>query len=392
MTKTDVGENFLQMNAREKMGNTRIEHIGPHAVRVRLEGVWNLGGQSPDSRDIVNYFKDAKEIKKIEFESRGLERWDTVLPAYLSELMRFAREAGIEIDEKGLPEGVRKLVRLASEVPERQGARKNTSRESFLYRTGDAAVDFWKGILEMFDFIGACCVATMKIFTGKARFQGSDLLLFIQECGVSSLPIVSLISLLFGLILAFVGSVQLAMFGAQLYVANLVAIAVVRVMGAVMCGVIMAGRIGAAFAAQLGTMQVSEEVDALKTLAISPIEFLVLPRIMALVLMMPLLCLFADAMGILGGLIVGVYVLDINLLQYVKQTEESLNLTQFAIGLVHSVVFGVLIAVSGCYKGIKCGRSASAVGAATTSAVVVSIVSIVVATAIITIICDILNL
>jgi phospholipid/cholesterol/gamma-HCH transport system permease protein len=201
-----------------------------------------------------------------------------------------------------------------------------------------------------------------------------------------------MISALFGLILAFVGAVQLLMFGAQLYVANLVAIAVVRVMGAVMCGVIMSGRIGAAFAAQLGTMQVNEEIDALKTLSISPVEFLVLPRMIALVAMMPLLCLFADVLGIAGGLVVGVFILDINFLQYVKQTEASLNLTQFAIGLVHSVVFGVLVALSGCYKGIKCGRSASAVGAATTSAVVASIVAIVVATALITVMCNVLKI
>ncbi len=380
------------MNDGNKSGNARIERAGAEIVRVRLDGVWTLGGSSPDSREVVDYLREANDVRKIEFESDGLDRWDTVLPAYLSEVIRFGQEAGIEIDKEGLPEGVRKLIRLASEVPERSGARRDGSRQSFFARAGEAAIDFWKGILDLLDFIGACSLAALKLFTGRARFQGSDLLLFVQECGVSSLPIVSLISVLFGLILAFVGSVQLSMFGAQLYVANLVAIAIVRVMGAVMCGVIMAGRIGAAFAAQLGTMQVSEEIDALKTLAISPIEFLVLPRILALVIMMPLLCLFANVMGILGGLIVGVFVLDINLLQYLNQTEASLDLTQFAIGLFHSVVFGVLIAVSGCYKGIKCGRSASAVGAATTSAVVASIVSIVVATAIITITCDILGI
>ncbi len=380
------------MNTGNRTGNARIERAGTETVRVRMDGVWILGGRFPDSREIVESIKKEKKVRKIEFESGGLDRWDTVLPAYLSELIRFGHEAGIEIDDGGLPDGVRKLVRLASEVPERSGARRGATRESFFARAGEAAIGYWKGTLDLLDFIGSCSVAMLKMFTGRARFQGSDLLLFIQECGASSLPIVSLVSVLFGLILAFVGSVQLAMFGAQLYVANLVAISVVRVMGAVMCGIIMSGRIGAAFAAQLGTMQVSEEIDALKTLAISPVEFLVIPRMLALVLMMPLLCLFADVMGILGGLLVGVFVLDINLLQYLNQTETSLDLTQFAIGLVHSVVFGVLIAISGCYKGIKCGRSASAVGSATTSAVVASIVSIVVATAIITIICDILGL
>jgi phospholipid/cholesterol/gamma-HCH transport system permease protein len=200
------------------------------------------------------------------------------------------------------------------------------------------------------------------------------------------LPIVTLISLLVGLILAFIGAVQLMMFGAQIFVADLVAIAMVRVMGAVMVGVIMAGRTGAAFAAQIGTMQVNEEIDALQTLGISPMEFLVLPRMLALILMMPLLCIYADLMGIMGGFIVGVGMLDISSTQYINQTIKALNLYHFSIGLFHGLVFGVLVALAGCLRGIQCGRSASAVGQATTSAVVTSMVCIVVATAIITIV------
>jgi phospholipid/cholesterol/gamma-HCH transport system permease protein len=159
-------------------------------------------------------------------------------------------------------------------------------------------------------------------------------------------------------------------------VANLVAVAMVRVMGAVMAAVIMAGRTGAAFAAQLGTMQVNEEIDALKTLGVSPMEFLVLPRMLALVIMMPILCVYADLMGILGGLIVGVGMLNLGLIEYLNQTQASLSLSYFWIGLFYAAVFGVLIALSGCLRGMQCE--------ATTSAVVTSIVAIVVATAIIT--------
>ena len=159
-----------------------------------------------------------------------------------------------------------------------------------------------------------------------------------------------------------------------------------------MVGIIMAGRTGAAFAAQIGTMQVNEEIDALQTLGISPMEFLVLPRMLALIVMMPLLCIYADLMGILGGFIVGVGMLDISVTQYVNQTISSLNLYHFIIGLVHAFVFGILIALAGCLRGIQCGRSASAVGQATTSAVVTSIVSIVVATAIITVVCNIIGI
>jgi phospholipid/cholesterol/gamma-HCH transport system permease protein len=230
------------------------------------------------------------------------------------------------------------------------------------------------------------------LFTGKARFQRHDLWLIIQQTGVQALPIVSLISLLVGLILAFVGAVQLRKFGAQIYVADLVGIGMVRVLGAIMTGVIMAGRTGASFAAELGTMQVNEEIDALKTLGIPPIEFLVLPRMLALMLMMPLLCFYADLMGLLGGLIVGVNMLNLNLMEYINETRSIVDLTNIWIGIFHGFVFGVLVALSGCFRGMQCGRSAAAVGQATTSAVVTSIVCIVVATAIITLICEVLGI
>jgi phospholipid/cholesterol/gamma-HCH transport system permease protein len=219
---------------------------------------------------------------------------------------------------------------------------------------------------------------------GEPSSKDPNLLGFIWNCGPQVLPIVTLISLLVSLILAFVGAIQLLMFGAQICVANLVAVAMVRVMGAVMAAVIMAGRTGAAFAAQLGTMQVNEEIDALKTLWVFPMEFLVLLRMLALVIMMPILCVYAGIMGILGGLIVGVGMLNLGLIEYLNQTQASPSLSYFWIGLFYSAVFGVLIALSSCLRGRQCGRSASAVGEATTSAVVTSIVAIVVATAAIT--------
>jgi phospholipid/cholesterol/gamma-HCH transport system permease protein len=182
------------------------------------------------------------------------------------------------------------------------------------------------------------------------------------------------------------------MFGAQILVADVVGIGMVRIMGAIMTGIIMAGRTGAAFAAQIGTMQVNEEIDALRTLGISPMEFLVLPRMLALIIMMPLLCLYADLMGILGGMVVGIGMLDLGVTEYVNRTREAVTLTYLWIGLFHGAVFGVLIALAGCLRGMQCGRSASAVGEATTSAVVTSIVAIIVATAIITFVCQILGI
>jgi len=225
----------------------------------------------------------------------------------------------------------------------------------------------------------------------RAQYRRSDLWLILESCSAQAVPIVTLISFLVGMILAFIGGIQLEMFGAQIYVADLVAIAMVRLMAAIMTGIVMAGRTGGAFAAQLGTMQVNQEIDALKTLGISPMEFLVLPRMLALALMMPLLALYANIMGILGGALVGMSMPGINLIQYYNQTVASLNLWHLGIGLFSSAVFGVIVALAGCMRGIQCGRSASAVGEAATSAVVTAIVGIILATAIITIITNMLG-
>jgi phospholipid/cholesterol/gamma-HCH transport system permease protein len=302
-----------------------------------------------------------------------------------------ARETGVTVDLAGLPEGAKGLLDLAEKVPERKGAAAGKRSEPLLAHVGNWCIEAWRGLPDIVEFIGDVTLACLKLVRGKAVFQASGFVGLMHQVGVEALPIVSLISLLVGLILAFVASIQLLQFGAQIYVSTIVGISMIRVMGAIMTGIIMAGRTGAAFAAEIGTMQVNEEIDALRTFGFSPTEFLVLPRMLALVLMMPLLCIYADLMGCLGGLIVGVGMLGINPLQYLTQTFNSIPLVNVFIGLVHSLVFGVLIALAGCYRGMRCGRSAMAVGQATTSAVVTGILSIVIATAIITWLCNILG-
>ncbi len=359
---------------------------------VRLKGSWTIEQKLPDIGEVQSQIKSDAGVKQIAFDTRELTGWDSGLLSFLIKIINQHANGNIAVQKDGLPEGVRKLIDLAFAVPERKGARKEAVREPLVARIGAATIGAGQSSVETLNFIGEAFLAFLKFFAGKARFQRSDLMLTIQQCGAQALPIVSLISVLVGLILAFIGAVQLMMFGAQIFVADLVGIAMVRVMGAVMVGVIMAGRTGAAFAAQIGTMQVNEEIDALQTLGISPMEFLVLPRMLALILMMPLLCVYADLMGVLGGFIVGVGMLDISSTQYINQTIKALNLYHFSIGIFHALVFGVLIALAGCLRGIQCGRSASAVGQATTSAVVTSIVCIVLATALITIVANILGI
>ena len=359
---------------------------------VALSGNWTIETDLPSADKIRNELGVAGRIERLIFDAKSLQGWDSGLLTFLLRVIGYCEENNIPADRQGLPRGVQRLLALASAVPERKGARRTAEQPGFFAKMGESAEQFWTSTLEMLAFIGEAFTSLLRLASGKARFRRSDLFLIIQECGAQALPIVSLISLLVGLILAFVGAIQLKMFGAQLYVADLVGIAMVRVMGAVMTGIIMAGRTGASFAAQLGTMTVNEEVDALKTMGFSAMDFLVLPRMLALFLMMPLLCLYADLLGVLGGFIVGVGMLDIGPIAYYIETTRAIKLADMWVGLFHGAVFGVLVALAGCLRGIQCGRSASAVGDATTSAVVTSIVSIIVATAIITVSCNILGI
>jgi phospholipid/cholesterol/gamma-HCH transport system permease protein len=359
---------------------------------VALGGDWRLGCGIPAPDGVLGEIQKSPLPRKVTFDTGVLAGWDSGLLTFLKAVLSRCSQLGVEVDPHGLPEGVKRLLALATAVPASTGARSSPQPEPVLARVGDAVIAGWTACGEALAFIGDAFLSLVRLATGKAQFRRSDFLLVVQDCGARSLPIVSLISLLVGLILAFVGAMQLRMFGAQIYVADLVGISIVREMGAIMAGIIVTGRTGASFAAQLGTMQANEEIDALRTLGIPPMDFLVLPRLLALSLMMPLLCLYADLMGILGGLIVAVTMLDINATQYWLETKRALHLDDVFLGVFMSGVFGVLVALTGCMRGIGSGRSASAVGEATTSAVVTGIVSIVVATAIITIIAHVLGI
>lgn len=361
-------------------------------LRLKLSGEWRLAARPPSLFQVDRLFQDYPDLTGIIIDGHALGGWDSSLLTFLARLHRTASAKGIEVKSEGLPEGSRRLLERAESASKQIAPKSQSRKQDFLTSVGWQTVNLISSTSEAFEFIGEVFVAMTKLIRGKAAFRKTDLGLFLQQTGAQALPIVSLISALVGLILAFVGAVQLRAFGAQIYVADLVGIGMVRVMGAIMAGIIMAGRTGAAYAAQIGTMQVNEEIDALKTLGISPVEFLVLPRVLALMIMMPLLTAYADIMGVLGGLIVGVLVLDLNPIVYLNETRFALTLTTVWIGIFHGAVFGLLVGMSGCLRGMQCSRSASGVGSATTSAVVTSIVAIIVATAIITIGCNILGI
>ena len=360
-------------------------------LTVILAGAWQTGRGLPTADAIDTLLAD-DAIAHLRFDTRRLCHWDSGLVVFLDALMNRCSAAGIQVDQGSLPEGARRLLDLSKAVARNADAVQTSVRPALIERIGEFGLRGVQSVMVTVDFIGELGLSTVRLVTGKASVRAAEVLEVIQTCGWQALPIVSLISLLIGLILAFMGAVQLQMFGAQIFVADLVAIGMAREMGAVMTGVIMAGRTGAAFAANLGTMQVNEEIDALRTLGVDPMDYLVLPRVTALVLMMPLLVVYSIFMGLCGGMAVSVGAFEITAIQYLNQTREALTLTHIGIGVSKSIIFGVIVAVCGCLQGIHCGRSAAAVGEATTAAVVTAIVYIVVADGILALVTNVLGI
>jgi len=362
-----------------QQGQFAAEQEADGTFLIRFSGAWHLQEGLPSAESLRKQIESLPRPGRIAFKTENLAAWDSSLLTFVERLMEVCREREISANLDGLPAGFRRLMNLAEAVPERTGARKDVMEASLLERIGTRTIGTVDSAAEMLRFLGEMTITFVRLFGMKARFRASDLWLLIQQCGAEALPIVTLISFLVGVILAFVGAVQLKQFGAQIYVADLVGIAMMREMGAMMTAIIMAGRTGAAFAAQLGTMKVTQEVDAFTTAGFSPLEFLVLPRVVALIIMMPLLCLYSDFVGVLGGAVIGSGMLDLTWSTYFQETSNAISLGDVAGGVFKASVYGVLIALAGCLRGLQCGNSSSAVGDAATSAVVTGIVAIIVA-------------
>jgi len=355
-------------------------------LAVELTGDWLLDAALPDIEPVLERLRDTPAPAGIRFDASALGDWDTGLVARLVSIRRDAEANGVACDESGLPDGVRQLIALAFAVREREGARRKARDIGLLASIGEKTQRIVGRSRELLEFLGELVLSFGRLFRGKATYLRSDLVQYIQEAGAEALPIVSLISFLIGMIFAFVGVMQLENFGADIYTADLVAVAMVREMAPIMTAIIMAGRTGAAYAAQIGTMKVNEEVDALTTLGMDPIDFLVTPRVIALIIMLPMLTLYGSLMGILGGTFVGLSMLDVSIVQYATQTVNSVGLNSLLGGLFKSLVYGSLVAIAGCQQGLACGNSAMAVGESTTRAVVMGIVLIVVSASILTVI------
>ena len=355
-----------------------------------LSGDWLKGSKTVDFDSLCGQLRSGNYARLL-VDGAALGRWDSTLVAFLLQCHDHCRAEGIDFTTRNLPPGAGKLLVLATAVAPHQPAAEPQTTWLASLNPIHLAGKIAGATRESLEFTGEVTIALARLVTGKSNTRFQDFRHFAYQAGPQALGIISLTSVLVGMILAYLGAVQLEQFGAGVYVANLVSIGILREMGVLMTAVVMAGRTGAAYAAQLGTMQTNEEIDAITTLGVSPVEFLVVPRMLALILVMPLLTLYADLLGIVGGGVVAGG-MGISPLQYINQTEHALAVNHLAVGLLKSVVFAVLIAAAGCRAGINSGRSSAAVGQAATEAVVTSIIYLIVADAGINILCQQLHI
>lgn len=381
----------MSVDAKDTGGKLEFGQTPEGTSFVRLSGDWLVRAGMTTADEILERLDLGTEQRRVAVDLSGVGHWDSALVSLMVQLRCACESRSVEMEAQGVPEGVRRLVDLALAVPERAGAKRTETAPPFLESMGRQVLDAMKSSGEMLGFLGEAIIALGNAVRGRARFRVSDVVLVLQDCGPHALPIVTLISFLVGMILAFVGLVQLQQFGADIYVANLVAVAMVREMGGMMTGIIMAGRTGAAFAAQLGTMNVSDEISAFRTLGIPPTEFLVLPRMLALIFAVPLLTIYANVVGMFGGSVVTGLLSDVSLLQYYVQTASSVGLGDWLGGLFKAIIYGIIVAIAGCLRGMQCKKSAAAVGDAATSAVVTAIVFIILAEAVLTVIYTVLG-
>jgi phospholipid/cholesterol/gamma-HCH transport system permease protein len=284
-----------------------------------------------------------------------------------------------------------KLVDLLAQKPGRPTGRAAGLPDPFT-PVGLATVTLWREIKDIAQLVGESAYSMGRFFRGQAQFRWRDCLSEMQQCGAMGLPIVGLISFLVGVTMAYTGSLVVRQYGGDIWLADMVGLAVVREMGPMMAAVVLAGRTGAAFAATLGNMKANEEIDALQTLGVSPVDFLVMPRMTALFFMMPLLALYSDCMGMLGGMaIAAAPPMNIPPSLYWAETKTIVDLSDINTGLLKAATFGLLIGLAGCLRGLQADRSAAGVGEAATRAVVTSILLIVITDAVYAVIFNVLG-
>ena len=363
-----------------------IRHEGDALVAV-LSGEWNLERPVPRFASLIEPAlaadpASAWKVRVVNVDASALDTWDSSLLIFLRQGQEYCEAHQLEFGTEGVPERIASLLALARVVPERVTDR-DEPRLSPVARFGLAGIAAWDAAHVAVTFTGEVIQRGAQLLRGRVRMRWREFWVVVQSNGSGALPIVTLIALLVGVIIAFLGVVVLKRFGAGYYVSYLVGYGMLRELGALMTGIIMAGRTGAGFAAELGSMKITEEIDALSTLGISPIDHLVLPRVLGLFVMMPLLAVYADLVGIAGGMGVALALLDLTPTQFVHGMLSAVQLSDALLGVFKATIFGAIIGMAGCMKGLRTGSDAGAVGRSATSAVVVGITLIILANAVV---------
>lgn len=344
-------------------------------LEVSLAGNWQITEPRPSWADLLG----AQKPTRVRLRAADVGQWDTSLLLFVFEVRQWCRDAGAYCDTDGLPEKIRTL--LAQLVAAHETSVPFDRSENFLTSVGLATQETVAQGRAISHFVGECVLSVVRLVRSPRKFRWGDCMEEMQHCGAMALPIVSLISFLVGVTLAYTGAIVLRQYGGDIFIADLIGLAMVREMGAVMTAVVVAGRTGAAFAATLGNMKANEEIDALEVLGIPTVQFLVLPRLLALAVMMPLLALYANALGILGGMAVARGLLSIPPTAYWVEMLTIVDLSDISTGVIKAVAFGLIIGLAGCLRGLQADRSAMGVGRAATSAVVTALLFLVVADA-----------
>ena len=319
----------------------------------------------------------------LRIELAQLEALDTAGAWLLRRTIRRLQADGLAVELVGLREEHRRLLDIVAErePPDVTEPQEGSPTLAAIARLGAGVIEGWRQAVGLVGFLGLVLTVGARCVIDPRRWRPTALVFHLEKVGLDALPIVGLISLLIGVVMAYQGAAQLQRFGAQLFVVDLVAVSVLREIGILLTAIVVAGRSGSAFTAQLGSMSVSQEVDAMRAMGLDPIELLVLPRVLALVIALPLLAFFADMMGLFGGMLMCWGVLDITPTQFIERLSGAVGVNSFWVGLVKAPVFAAVIAMIGCYQGLRVTGGAENVGRHTTRSVVQSIFLVIVADA-----------
>ncbi|MBS1152744.1 MAG: uncharacterized protein H6Q89_4442 [Myxococcaceae bacterium] len=341
----------------------------PEPTALQLEGPLTFAGSGALWSDLNRKIGAIDPGARLDFDMSKVERVDGGSMALLVQLRADLHRRGATSEFIGAGEQVQKIIHLyRGDV--RVGVRTRRRARGTLEQIGAATLAILGEFKQVFGFLGQALIASVGVIARPSTANWKHVTPTMERAGADAVPIVVLINFLVGFVMAFQGSVQLKQFGANIFVADLVGLSICRELGPLMTAIILCGRSGAAFAAEIGSMKVSEEIDALRTMGFGPMRFLVLPRTIALVLVLPLLTLVGDAVGIFGGLVVGVVSLDLTVIGYLQETQKALDMWDVFSGMIKAVFFAIVIAMISCQQGLATTGGAAGVGQRTTSSVV----------------------